>query len=129
MRPRLTGCNIGLWRTDIERINGFDENYIGWGMEDRDLQLRLSRLGLRFKSILHKTVAYHMWHPPHSTFARNGEGTLNLSYFEREEVPTWCQNGLVKWNPAGQEPDNAEELESGVIPFPVPAERPKRAAA
>ena len=85
MRPRLTGCNIALWRDDYERVNGFDENFVGWGLEDRDLQLRLSQLGLRFRSIVLATAACHLWHRPHPTFARNNEGTANLRYFQRRK--------------------------------------------
>jgi glycosyltransferase involved in cell wall biosynthesis len=99
MLPRLTGCNIAAWRSDIERVNGFDENFIGWGWEDRDLQLRLSRLGLRVKSILSHTAVYHLWHQPHSTFARNGEGTANLRYYKRKFVPSYCENGLEQDRP------------------------------
>jgi glycosyltransferase involved in cell wall biosynthesis len=94
MLPRLTGSNIGVWRSDLEAINGFDENFVGWGLEDRDLQLRLSRLGLRFKSILRRTAAYHLWHEPAPTFARNNLGTRNLEYYRRGDVPTRCLNGL-----------------------------------
>jgi glycosyltransferase involved in cell wall biosynthesis len=96
MRPRLTGCNIGLWRNDFERINGFDENFVGWGLEDWDLQLRLSQLGLRFRSILFRTAAYHLWHPRHPTCVHKNEGTPNLRYYQRKDVATHCQNGLLK---------------------------------
>ena len=88
MRPRLTGCNIALWRDDYERVNGFDENFVGWGLEDRDLQVRLGRLGLRFRSIVLATAPCHLWHRPHPTFARNNEGTANLSLLPAEEVPS-----------------------------------------
>jgi glycosyltransferase involved in cell wall biosynthesis len=98
-RPRLTGCNIAVWRDDFLRVNGFDENYLGWGLEDQDFRLRLSRLGLRFKSILGSTAAYHLWHPLHPTFARNSEGTTNLRYYQRALVPTCCENGFVKQRP------------------------------
>ena len=95
-RPRLTGSNIGVWRDDFERINGFDENYVGWGLEDRDLQLRLGQLGVRFRSILGRTAAYHLWHPLHPTYAHNNLGTPNLRYYIRDSVPTRCRQGLVK---------------------------------
>lgn len=94
MYPRLTGCNIGVWRSDLERINGFDEQFVGWGLEDRDLQFRLSRLGLRFKSITTRTVAYHLWHEPAPTFSRNNLGTRNLTYYRRSDVSTRCLVGL-----------------------------------
>ncbi len=40
-KPRLLGSNFGLWRADYERVNGFDENYEGWGCEDDDFGYRL----------------------------------------------------------------------------------------
>jgi glycosyltransferase involved in cell wall biosynthesis len=124
MRPRLTGCNIALWRDDYERINGFDENFVGWGLEDRDLQLRLSRLGLRFRSIVLATAPIHLWHHPHPTFARNNEGTANLRYYQRAEVPVHCRNGLRKEGgqerPDLQRHDGHEHLGGPHFPLKVP---------
>jgi glycosyltransferase involved in cell wall biosynthesis len=97
LRPRLSGNNIGVWRSDYERVNGFDEQFVGWGLEDHDLQVRLERLGLRAWSILLRTAPVHLWHPPTPSFARNNEGTANLRYFESlAERPTFCTDGLVK---------------------------------
>ena len=97
MRPRLSGNNIALWRTDYERINGFDEQFVGWGLEDRDLQLRLERTGLRVKSILLETAPVHLWHPPAPSFSRNAVGTRNFDYFLMvSDRPAFCIDGLVK---------------------------------
>ena len=30
-------CNLSAWRSDLMKINGFDETYSGWGLEDSDL--------------------------------------------------------------------------------------------
>ncbi len=127
MRPRITGCNIGIWRSDLERVNGFDENYVGWGLEDRDLQLRLSRLGLRFKSILYRTAPCHLWHEPAPTFARNNLGTKNLEYYRRGEVPTRCQLGLQERIAAGgQSLSEQQVLISGdAADMPSTAEGPR----
>ena len=92
VRPRLSGNNIGIWRSDYERVNGFDEQFVGWGLEDRDLQVRLERLGLRAWSILLHTAPVHLWHPPAPSFARNNEGTANLGYFDAlDSRPTFCE--------------------------------------
>jgi glycosyltransferase involved in cell wall biosynthesis len=127
--PRLTGNNIAVWRTDYDRVNGFDEQYIGWGLEDRDLQLRLSRLGLRFKSILDRTAAYHLWHPPAPSFARNGVGTQNLVYYQRKDIPTRCEHGLFE-RIQDSDPSLSDEqclVSAGdrplLIPFPAATER------
>lgn len=96
MRPRLTGNNIALWRSDFERINGFDERFVGWGLEDRDLQRRLTAIGVRSRSVMHLTTPVHVWHEPAPSFSRNNTGTDNLRYYERSDVPAFCVDGLTK---------------------------------
>ena len=96
MRPRLSGNNIAVWRHDFERLNGFDERFVGWGYEDCDLQERLERAGLRVRSLLWRTMPVHLWHPPAPTFVRNGHGTANRQYFLTADRPVFCCDGLVK---------------------------------
>jgi hypothetical protein len=83
MRPRLTGNHFSLWREDLERIDGFDLGFRGWGLEDRDLQRRLERIGVRCRSVLPHTVGYHLWHPTDPTFVRNASGTPNERYYRQ----------------------------------------------
>jgi predicted glycosyltransferase involved in capsule biosynthesis len=44
------------------RINGFDESYSGWGLEDSDLAIRLIHAGIRHKSARFATPVFHLWH-------------------------------------------------------------------
>lgn len=55
-------CNVGLWREDFQRVNGFDEDFQGWGYEDSDLAVRLLRSGCRIKNGRFATLVYHLWH-------------------------------------------------------------------
>lgn len=55
-------CNLSLWRADFLRVNGFDERYNGWGMEDSDLVVRLIRAGVRHKSARFAAPVVHLWH-------------------------------------------------------------------
>jgi glycosyltransferase involved in cell wall biosynthesis len=55
-------CNLALWRSDFKRVNGFDESYSGWGLEDSDLVIRLLRTGARHKSARCATPMFHLWH-------------------------------------------------------------------
>ncbi len=95
-KPKLVGNNFSVWRSDFERVNGFDENFCGWGQEDDDLGLRLRRAGVRLQSILGRTRSYHLWHPrdPSTTAAwRDG---MNVPYFMRRGRLTRCRNGMFK---------------------------------
>ncbi|MCS5710136.1 glycosyltransferase [Candidatus Berkiella aquae] len=55
-------CNLGLWRKDYIRVNGLDENYVGWGFEDSDLVIRLLRSTIKRKSGKFATGLVHLWH-------------------------------------------------------------------
>ena len=101
MRPRVTGSNIGVWRRDFVDVNGFDERFVGWGLEDRDFQRRLQRHGVRATSILGHTLAYHLWHPPHPTAVRNNIGTPNLATYELGIVGARCAEGFAERAAAG----------------------------
>ena len=57
-------CNLAAWKDDFLVVNGFDENFLGWGCEDDDFGQRLRASGVRLASILHRTCSYHLWHPP-----------------------------------------------------------------
>ena len=55
-------CNLSLARTDFMRVNGFDESYSGWGLEDSDLAIRLIHAGVQHKSARFATPVFHLWH-------------------------------------------------------------------
>ncbi len=56
-------CNLSLWRSDLVRVNGLDEAYQGWGLEDSDLVIRLIHAGVRHKSARCAAPVFHLWHP------------------------------------------------------------------
>ena len=55
-------CNLSAWRADLLRVNGLDESYVGWGLEDSDLVIRLLRAGIKNKSARFSTPVFHLWH-------------------------------------------------------------------
>ena len=60
---RARGSNLGFWRSDLDRVDGFDANYVGWGREDSDLLVRVLRAGVRRKDGAFATGVLHLWHP------------------------------------------------------------------
>jgi glycosyltransferase involved in cell wall biosynthesis len=55
-------CNLAIWRSDLDRVDGFDANFSGWGREDSDLLVRLLRSGVRRKDGVFATGVLHLWH-------------------------------------------------------------------
>lgn len=62
----LKGCNQGFWRADLAAANGFNEEIVGWGPEDKELCARLEHGGLRRQTLLAGGIAWHLHHPPAS---------------------------------------------------------------
>jgi glycosyltransferase involved in cell wall biosynthesis len=57
-------CNLAVARCDLDRVDGFDSAYTGWGLEDSDLVVRLLHAGMRRKDGRFATGVLHLWHPP-----------------------------------------------------------------
>jgi len=55
-------CNLSAYRADLLQVNGLDESYTGWGLEDSDLVIRLIRAGVLHKSARFSAPLFHLWH-------------------------------------------------------------------
>lgn len=56
-------CNLAVWREDFYRVNGFDENFVGWGHEDAEFVGRLINSGIFRKEGRFAVPVLHFWHP------------------------------------------------------------------
>ena len=65
------GCNMAFWRDDAIAVNGYDEEFKGWGHEDTDFTMRLHRNGVRKRNLRYAALIYHLWHPQAGDGARN----------------------------------------------------------
>jgi len=57
-------CNLAVWKTDVLKVNGFDERFEGWGHEDAEMVVRLLRSGIKRKEGRFAVPVLHLWHPP-----------------------------------------------------------------
>jgi glycosyltransferase involved in cell wall biosynthesis len=101
-RPRLIGWNVGLWRSDYERVNGYDEQFRGWGCEDDDLTQRLRGIRVRTRWINRWTCGYHVWHPRDASAPAVWHDAANVAYYQRAGRPNRCVDGLVKFAGASE---------------------------
>jgi hypothetical protein len=93
----LLGCNMGISKTDLIAINGFDEDFIApGGGEDTDIEWRLRALGtVSFFSMKFRSIVYHIYHP--ERFSRE----MELKNYEKLDHKMklglfQCRNGLRK---------------------------------
>jgi GT2 family glycosyltransferase len=43
-------------------VNGWDEDYKAYGLEDNDMDWRLKLLGLKIESLRNQSIIYHLFH-------------------------------------------------------------------
>lgn len=60
----IRGCNLAIWRDDLARVNGYNEDFVGWGREDSELAVRLMNAGVRRLDVRGWALCYHLWHAP-----------------------------------------------------------------
>jgi glycosyltransferase involved in cell wall biosynthesis len=96
-RPKIWGANFAVNRDVFEHVNGFDENYVGWGQEDSDLRDRLVKAAFRGVALHTSAIVYHLWHATDMDARRRPSGELNnRAYYKRSNLETVCRNGLRK---------------------------------
>lgn len=88
----VRGCNLSVWREDLAGINGYNQDYFGWGCEDLDLALRLMNFGIRRMDVRGRALCFHLWHPPlDRSFLAANEKTLDQTVAHKS---TACERGL-----------------------------------
>ncbi len=94
-RPRgIWGCNWGVHRSNLEAIDGYDEDYRTAGVgEDVDVEWRLLATGVTLASVKHRAVVYHLHHP--ANYSRDDVAVgRELLRRKREAAQVRCVNGL-----------------------------------
>jgi glycosyltransferase involved in cell wall biosynthesis len=94
---RLSGirsCNMGFFREDIFAVNGFNQEFVGWGREDSELAVRFREYGLKRKEHPFMAVCFHLWHAANdATRLPVNEEILKRTMNSNEYI---CTNGLVQ---------------------------------
>lgn len=61
-RYYVKGCNMAFWKKDLEKVNGYNETFTGWGREDSELAIRLINAGIGKRFIKFAGICYHLYH-------------------------------------------------------------------
>lgn len=81
-------CNLSAWRADLIKVNGLDETYSGWGLEDSDLVVRLFHSGIRHKSARLAAPVLHLWHQenPRDHYVENRKKLNEILHSDRVQA-------------------------------------------
>jgi hypothetical protein len=93
-RRFLPGCNFSVWKSDLLKVNGFDERYVYPGTsEDMDLEERLVRIGVFPISKKHLVTIFHYYH---IHFDTNYEPNKKLYEENNRNRVTFTPFGIIK---------------------------------
>lgn len=59
-------CNFAFWKADALAVNGFNEDFEGWGREDSEFAVRLMNSGVKRRNLRFAAAAFHLRHPVQS---------------------------------------------------------------
>ena len=91
----IRGCNMGFFREDAQRINGFNSDFVGWGREDSEFAARFFNAGGKRANLKFAAVAYHLWH--HEASRQSLPENDRLLTQALEGSLTRCENGMDRF--------------------------------
>lgn len=89
------GANMSYFKSDFMLVNGYDEDFIGWGHEDSDLTLRMLNRGIQKLYIKFSCVAYHLYHQEASRDLEQSNKKLLEEHYANKVIT--CDNGANKY--------------------------------
>ena len=91
----LQTCNMAFYKKDCISVNGFNEEFIGWGREDSDYAAKLLHLGIKRRDLRFKGIAYHIHHQGNSRKMLDINHKIYLNTINKKLK--WSNDGINKY--------------------------------
>ena len=91
----VRGCNLAFWREDFIAVNGYNEDIIGWGHEDREMVYRLLHHGIKERRLKFGGIVKHIFHEAPSLDNKSHNYNIQCDTIARHSA--WCENGISKY--------------------------------
>jgi glycosyltransferase involved in cell wall biosynthesis len=91
----LQTCNMAFFRKDAIKVNGFNEDFIGWGREDSEFGARMLNAKIIRRNLRFSAIAYHIHHEGNSRKMLDHNHAIYLNTLEKKLVR--CKNGIDKY--------------------------------
>lgn len=103
------GHNSSGWKTDIIKVNGFDER-MQYGGQDRELGERLINLGIKSKQIRYTAICLHLDHPRSYKNQESINKNLQIRKTTKQSKKTKTAFGIKKEQELIKRPFMTEEI-------------------
>lgn len=88
----VKSCNIAFYKQDCIKINGFNNDFEGWGREDSEFVVRIINSGIIRKNVRFNAIQFHLWHNENSRISLEKNNAI-LDYAIKNKLQ-WCENGI-----------------------------------
>ena len=92
---KVRGCNLSFWRKDFIAINGYNEDFEGWGREDSEMVVRLNNNHVKGKRLRYCGIVFHLGHKIESRGSL--EKNDRIEQTSKAEQIVRIQNGIDKY--------------------------------
>ena len=93
-------CNMAFFKDDCMKVNGFNEDFIGWGREDSEFGIRLMNIGIKRRDLKFKAIGYHIHHEGISREMLEKNHQIYLNTLNNKLI--WSINGIDKYIKTGK---------------------------
>jgi len=88
-------CNMAFFKKDCLGVNGFNEDFVGWGREDSEFAVRLLNNNILRKNIKFSAIAYHIFHDENSRKMLSINDKILDDTIKSKLIS--CKNGINKY--------------------------------
>jgi len=88
-------CNMAFFKKDCINVNGFNNDFEGWGKEDSEFIVRLLNSGINRKNLRFNALQFHLWHNENTRASlKQNEMIFNNAIDNKTK---WCDNGISEY--------------------------------
>ena len=83
---------MAFFKQDCLNINGFNNDFEGWGREDSEFIVRLLNSGINRKNIRFNAIQFHLWHKENIRDCLEKNNEILQDAIDNESK--WCYSGI-----------------------------------
>ena len=88
----IKSCNLAFFKQDFISVNGFNNEFEGWGREDSEFIMRLLNSGINRKNVRFNAIQFHLWHIENIRDSLEKNNAILQETINNHNQ--WCNNGI-----------------------------------
>ena len=86
---------MAFFKKDCIAVNGFNNEFEGWGREDSEFIVRMINNNVNRKNLRFNAIQYHLWH--HENLRSSLKKNDNMLKNSIKHHIKWCKHGIDRY--------------------------------